>query len=245
MTKISTVICYCSNEKRFIDDCINAVRPFSHKVMVSVGDHFFDGTPEDIELLEQHQKDHPDVDFLVFEWQFGEIPRYWHNYARLIGASKVKEDCDWVLFIDADEVIETALFTEFIKKLPEEPSVNSYKLANYWYFREPYYRADEIEDSIVLVRSEYSTSINIYDKYKEREQFEFYNTPRKTMLNDQPMAHHYSWVRTKEEMLQKVKAWGHTNDKNWPVLVEEEFSRDFNGKSFLNNYTFKDIRDVS
>jgi hypothetical protein len=57
-------------------------------------------------------------------------------------------------------------------------------------------------------------------------------------LNDQVLCHHYSWVRTKDEMLQKVKSWGHSADKNWTQLVEEEFSRDFNGTDFVHGYTY-------
>jgi hypothetical protein len=57
--------------------------------------------------------------------------------------------------------------------------------------------------------------------------------------NNIPMIHHYSWVRTKEQMLQKVKAWGHNADKDWVSLIEEEFSRPFNGKCFVNNYSYE------
>jgi hypothetical protein len=55
--------------------------------------------------------------------------------------------------------------------------------------------------------------------------------------------HHYSWVRTKEEMLRKVKAWGHTNDKDWNTLIEEEFSREFNGKDFVHGYNFEILKE--
>ena len=46
---------------------------------------------------------------------------------------------------------------------------------------------------------------------------------------------------TKEQMLQKVKAWGHNTDKDWVSLIEEEFNRPFNGKCFVNNYEFEVI----
>jgi len=53
------------------------------------------------------------------------------------------------------------------------------------------------------------------------------------------MIHHYSWVRTKEEMLKKVSNWGHARDKgDWKELVEMEYSRPFNGQDFLHNYQY-------
>ena len=61
--KISTIINYCSNEKRFIDQCINSVLDFSTDVIVPVSTHFFDGTPENIESLQEDQKRNPEAEF--------------------------------------------------------------------------------------------------------------------------------------------------------------------------------------
>lgn len=49
---------------------------------------------------------------------------------------------------------------------------------------------------------------------------------------------HFSWVRSKQEMLLKVKNWGHNNDRDWLSLIEEEFSRDFNGIDFVHGYSY-------
>ena len=38
-----------------------------------------------------------------------------------------------------------------------------------------------------------------------------------------PFIHHYSWVRTKEECLQKGRTWGHKNEENWTEIVEKTF----------------------
>jgi hypothetical protein len=65
------------------------------------------------------------------------------------------------------------------------------------------------------------------------------NYVRNQMWNGEPIMHHFSWVRTKEEMLRKVKSWGHTNDRDWNPMIEEEFSREFNGKDFVHNYSYK------
>ena len=56
-----------------------------------------------------------------------------------------------------------------------------------------------------------------------------------------PMVHHYSWVRTKEEMLKKTRAWAHHWERDWAQLIEEEFSRDFNGTDFVRKYDYVQV----
>lgn len=237
--KISTIINYCSNEERFINQCIDSVLEFSTDIIVPVSDHLFNGETENLDSIEQTKRNNPSAQFLIYEWTSGKPARYWHNYSRLVAAQQIKDRCDWILFIDADEIVDTNLFNQFIPQLSTNLDINSYKLANYWYFREPIYRAQQIEDSAIIVRSELSTNINLNDYDREREQFEYYNTKRMVMVDNQPIIHHYSWVRTKEEMFKKVQSWGHNQDKDWISLVEEEFSRPFNGKCFINNYSFR------
>ena len=59
-----------------------------------------------------------------------------------------------------------------------------------------------------------------------------------------PMFHHYSWVRTREEMLKKVKSWAHHKDRDWTSLVEKEFERKFNSQTdtcFVHNYKYVEV----
>jgi hypothetical protein len=58
---------------------------------------------------------------------------------------------------------------------------------------------------------------------------------------DTPLFHHYSWVRSQDEMLKKVRTWGHRNERDWEALVKEEFSRDFSGKDFVHGYSFETV----
>ena len=60
---------------------------------------------------------------------------------------------------------------------------------------------------------------------------------------DQIISNHFSWVRTKDQMLTKVKSWGHNKDKNWIDLVNEEFSRDFNGTDFVHAYSYNIVEN--
>jgi hypothetical protein len=58
------------------------------------------------------------------------------------------------------------------------------------------------------------------------------------------MFHHFSWVRTKEEMLTKVRSWAHRNDCNWTDLVEQEFTHEFTGRDFVHGYSYRTVPNV-
>jgi hypothetical protein len=234
--KIATIINYCTSDYRFIKTCIDSVLPFSNQVIIPIADHTFDGQPENNELVNKSVSENPSANFYYYEWIPGNSPRYWHNMSRLVGINQLNEDTEWVLFLDSDEIVETELFSKFIKT---ELTMDSYKIANYWYFREPIYRAKAIEDSAVLVRKEL-INIDPYNPYIEREQLCNNNNQRNTLQDNLPMIHHYSWVRTKEQMLKKVKNWGHAGDRNdWVDKVEEEFSREFNGTDFVPHHHYE------
>jgi hypothetical protein len=57
------------------------------------------------------------------------------------------------------------------------------------------------------------------------------------------MIHHYSWVRTKEEMLRKVKSWTHSGDRDWVSQVEKEFAHEFNGTDFVHGYEYNIVEN--
>tara|TARA_Y100000310_G_scaffold295841_1_gene327569 strand:+ start:110 stop:835 length:726 start_codon:yes stop_codon:yes gene_type:complete len=240
--KLGTVISYCTNDEIFIRGCINEALQVSDQVIVPISTHLYDGTPENLNSIKKLSKEYPSVNFTTFEWEPGRHPRYWHNMSRIIGNHLLDDDVDWVLFIDSDEVLESELFNKFKNNKTFE-ECDSYKLGCYWYFREMNIRAKTLEDSPVLVRKKL-VQLDPNNLHIEREQLhEALNVPKQRMIlqDGKPLVHHYSWVRTKEQMLQKVKAWGHTTDKDWTALIEEEFSRVFNGKCFVNNYEFEVI----
>ena len=240
--KLATVISYCTNDESFIRDCIDAAVQVSNQVIVPISTHLYDGTPENLDSIKKLSKEYPKVNFTTFDWTTGYHPRYWHNMSRIIGNHLLDNNIDWVLFIDSDEIIDVNLFKKFINTELFETN-DSYKLGCYWYFREMNIRATTFEDSPVLVRKSI-VHIDPNNLQIEREQLhEALNVPKQRMIlqDGKPLVHHYSWVRTKEQMLQKVKAWGHNTDKAWGSLIEEEFSRPFNGTCFVNNYEFEII----
>jgi hypothetical protein len=71
-------------------------------------------------------------------------------------------------------------------------------------------------------------------------------TPKLNMarFDNQIIMHHFSWVRTKEQMLKKVESWAHKGDKHWVSLIEEEFKYSFRGRDFVHNYKFIEVENT-
>ena len=121
--------------------------------------------------------------------------------------------------------------------------------SNYWYFRSENYQATQYEDSPVLVKKSLITEQTSFSEF-ERGYYKYvYPTNSKEIavlgLDGLPMCHHYSWVLDKNEMLTKVENWGHKRDKDWASLIEEEFSREFNGTDFIHGYKYRILNEVN
>jgi len=240
---ITSILQYSTIDYRFLKANLEQLSKFSDEIIVPVCDHLFNGELENrdsliasYELLSNYEG----VQIIEFQWVPGYTIRYWHNVARTIGIKHTSETADWVLFIDTDEIVDSSAFNEWLNT-QEHDLYDSIKLSNYWYFREPIYQSTIHEDSVVMVRKKYA-QFDLMHPVAEREQcHEFLNVPKKREVkgvDGLPMVHHYSWVRSKEEMLRKVTSWGHSTDKNWVELVEEEFSRSFNGTDFVHGYEY-------
>ncbi len=218
-----------------------------------VCDHFFDGTPENRDMLEKIYAAFPECRFIEYPFIPNKIPKsiwkkidpahFWHSLSRLLGASLLSESIDTVLFLDADEVPEGGRFAEWLD-CSDYHQNTVLKFANYWYFRDPTNQALQFEDSVVMVRKQ-TLEPNILLKQEERDAIYDllpYSKRRKVTGTDgAPMFHHFSWVRTKDEMLKKVRAWGHKKDRDWEALVHKEFSAPFSGKDFVHGYDYKKV----
>jgi hypothetical protein len=234
---ISIVVNYCSNDERFIRISLDNLLKISDNIIVPISDHFYDGTPEDMNSILKLINEYPTVTFKIYEWNDSKKSRYWHNFSRHLGTQFCKHE--WILYLDSDEIVEPNLFNLFLKNGIEE--YDTYKLACYWYFREPIFQSIQWEDTPVLVRKKL-VYIDLDAEMAERDQmYIIHNAKKRKMvtLNGKPFIHHFSWVRTKETMLRKVMTWGHKEDKDWISAVNEEFSRPFNGTDFIHGYKYK------
>jgi hypothetical protein len=165
-------------------------------------------------------------------------------------ATKGNEDhADYVLYLDVDEIVEGGRMAEWISELLTTTSTmrwSSYKLASWWYWREPTLRAvNHLEDSPVLLRRDRCVPEVLYNDGGRTGFVDPADSRRMVKgVDGKPMVHHYSWVRTQEQMLKKVKDWGHRDDSdNWVAKVHEEFSRGFNGTDFLKGLTYERVPD--
>jgi len=248
MVKIGALINFCSNEYPFLSHCLSHLKPICSQIIVSVCDHYYNGKKEDLSTLKKIYSEFPNVTFIQYPYLGNTISkkakkkkggRVFDGISRTIGASFLDEDTDYVLFMDADEIIDTERFLDFIKTESLE-GLQAAKFSNYWYFREPKYRSQTFEDSILLAKKSALSKKVLFGKDDRDGIFQRIkgNKKREMTFNNKPLFHHYSWVRTKDQMLRKVLSWGHRSERDWAFLVEEEFSRDFNGKDFVHGYSF-------
>lgn len=242
---IDTVISYCTNDFRFIESNIQECLKFSNKVIVPICDHLLDGTPENEDLLNEtfKLKKYGNVEFYMFNWDNTQHSRYWHNVARQLGHNQTS--ADYVLHVDADEIFDGDLMKQYV----EDKDYTNYDVVAfecYWYFREPIYRAKTTEQAGVLYKREvYNESIT----FTEMERW-YYRTIQQLKpkehctYKENILCHHYSWVRTKEEMLKKVVSWGHNKDRDWVSLVNSEFDKEFNGIDFVHGYSYDIVKSM-
>jgi hypothetical protein len=243
--KITTLINYCTNDYRFIGFCIREAAVFSHEVIVPYTNYFYDGTRENEELLEQTIRENPLARFKFFEYQpqLEVLPQHWVTHARVVGWQNSSPDSDFILFLDADEIVDAARFQIWLSEFPLH-KMNSIKFANYYYFRDTKYQSVTFEDSVVLARKSMLNEAMIMDFLDREFIHRSIKEPKNRMVlgrDSQPLIHHYSWVRTEEEMIKKVSSWGHSHERDWISLVKAEFSRDFQGIDFVHGYKYKTV----
>jgi glycosyltransferase involved in cell wall biosynthesis len=240
---LSAILQYSTNDFRFLETNLRQLSKVCDEIIIPVCTHFFEGDIENDALLDKTYeiaRRYPKASVYMFEWQGKQTnPGYYHNMSRALGTQI--STGDWLLFVDADEIIDDGFIDWF--NSPACDINNTYWLTCYWYFREPIYQATTFEGCGLLIRKD-KCNWNI-DIREERQQlfhlpgFINGNYSPVLSLSNTPMIHHFSWVRTKEEMLTKVRNWGHRNDpKDWTRYVEDEFTHDFNGKDFVHGYSY-------
>lgn len=240
MARVGVVVSYCSLEAPFLEHVLRETLKFAARVVVSYSATLHDGTPDDLQALHRAKAAFPGVvwveyvvdrvDELMEGAALSRPSAYWPNRARWEGVHALRSaDCQYVMFLDADEVPEGDRMAAFVSGLAAAPdsSTPAIKLANYWYFRSPKLRSRGIEDSVVLVPR---------DRVSSREAVVLCDQERNDLAREpvlrgvtdarpSPMIHHFSWVRRPEDLLKKVRVWGHAGDRDWAPLVREELAR--------------------
>ena len=211
---------------------------FARHVVVAYADKLHDGTPEDLEELHRVKPMFPHVTFVQYHinpvdelMEEPELTRrtaYWCNRSRWEALAALDPACEYVLVLDADEVPEGDRMKAFVQQL-DTPAQDTpaLKLANYWYMREPTLRLGGIEDSAVLVpRHRLISRDAVMLCNQERNDLAYEPVVRQvTDGTPRPMIHHYSWVRTPDNLLKKVQVWSHCDDRDWVSAVRHELTR--------------------
>jgi hypothetical protein len=245
---ISSILSYCTIDFKFLEVNLKQLSKFSDEIIVPICSHLFNGEPENpvllqksIEIIKKYQK----CKYVIFDWEGKkENISYYHTLSRKIGTEI--SQYDWLFFVDADEIASDEFKDWFLSICDTDYTL---WITSYWYFREPIYRSKSYEAQGLLIKRKLCNwNCN---HIREREQlFEnlnnFIHGGFNLILdqNKKPLLHHFSWVRTKEEMIKKVQNWGHNNDRNWIELIEKEFSHPFNGTDFINNYKYDIVKNI-
>jgi len=239
--KFCIIINYCSKDKAFIHANIKECLKVTKYVVLSCGNKFFNGEDEDIDHLKELKSEYPSLHVLLFDVDLSqENPleqrpyAFFHNKARCCGYVKIIEkypQLEWFLFIDADEIPEGESLLFILERSDFQKNEN-YTFSNYWYFREPIYQSKRHECSpLLLYRDNIKLEKLMNDN--ERNYFNIYEDEKtvKGIMHpffNIPVFHHFSWVRSEENMYKKIEGWGHKDDKDWKSMIEEEFSHEFN-----------------
>jgi hypothetical protein len=256
--KISAVISFCSNDWRFLKHCIHGISSFCEEVILTVCDHFFDGSKENYGLLEEAFRCFPDCTFIEFNFDsrqsyrafsplYPEHPYWrheWHNTGRWLSYFYSSSDTQLLFFLDCDEIVNTEQFKNWLATA-DFIEHSAYRFAGFWHFREAQFEASAHNDLSLLVKKGAMDPHFLWDE--EERMGLFHRLPEKKQLgvrscNDVPMIRHYSGVRTEEEFSKKLSCWGHHWERDWSQLLQEEFSRPFNGRDFIRRYEYHQIQ---
>lgn len=243
--KITAIINYCTNDYMFLKPCIDGVLPFANKVIVSMCDHFLDGSPENESIIQKSVNENPKAHFLKFLYDKTKNARWHHNFGRRAGLFHAPENTDYFMFLDVDEIVEPTKFMLWWKE-EQKNLKDAYRLACHWYFRDFKYRAKTPEDAIVLIKNGKLVSDEYIFNNNERRYMVESAPENKRMemctYNGEIFTHHYSWVRSKEEMQKKVQCWGHNTDRDWQSAVNLEFNEPFRGKDIIFGREYDVVR---
>ena len=246
MIKLASIISFCTHDIRYLDKCIESLRPFSDQILIPICDHLYNGAPENYLLLQEIYNTYPDITFIEFAYSEDEVygtpaalvphspgwSRHWHNSARLIAYYHLQPEIEKVLFVDVDEI-----FSEDIQALPIQDYA-ALRFATYWYFQTAAQAATCYPDGPLLIDRKELTPRRLLNPHERMGLYELTqgNKQNEYLVNEKPIVHHYSWVRREDEMKSKLATWGHNWERDWETLMKESA-----GKDYIRSYTYQTV----
>jgi hypothetical protein len=256
--KVSVMINYCSNERAFIDALLTQCLIFSSDIVVSYGSHLYDGAPEDLDHIAQCQSAFPTVKFVSYPVDItldlnlragvnNRPTAYWHNLARWT-AYQALTNKEWAFVIDADEIPDGMLVAQWLERVfPLLKKNECYKMANYWYFKDPMNRAETLEDSVLLIHAAHINKETVFgDNERDHLLRESGCKPLRRVRgrHNEVLWNHFSWCRSRKGMEHKIRNWAHSNDlfKNADVAKVVAFIfQDDNVNDVVHRYSYTKV----
>lgn len=239
---IATIINYCTNDYRFLSRSIAEVSPFSSQIIVPVCDHFFDGYPENRPLLETCYAQHPNVRFLEFAYDAKELyspyvrrsPEdedwriLWHSTARYLSFLYLDDSIEYLLFLDADEIVEGKKFANWLQN-EDYQKWNALWFFAYQYGFSPFNPSPDYQLTGLLIRRRSIFPLLLFNLQERFGIFSGISGAKRcqiTGFDGKPMIHHYSWVRPHEEQIKKSRTWGKRHLRNWEEWLQTAQEKD-------------------
>jgi hypothetical protein len=227
---MTAILHFCTNDYRFLQRQIDELSLVCNQVIIPICDHFFNGEKENRELLSHAFQTFPKVQFLLFQYDAKRLyspllnrkpededwATLWHSTSRYIGYLFSPPRAKYLLFIDADEIIEAKRFKSWLAKTPLKE--NAYWFSSYCYTRSAHLRTQTLQNTALLVKRSALSPLQVFNSSERFGIFSTLEAPKQVEvfgLDKKPMIHHYSWVRTEEEIRQKAKTWGKRGQKDW------------------------------
>jgi hypothetical protein len=260
MHDIGCVLITNMDDVIFLKSSLKQICPIVNEVVIAIGNKLWNGEDEDptkYDIFTGIVKQFDNVHVIKYSISDDKIKcvqnivspeMYWEGHARWVALENMKYNHDYILYLDSDEIVDGVKFATWLDT-KEYQNYACMKLKNYWYWREPTFQAkDYYEDSVVLAKLDTYNPLYIFSNLGRHGVFDSAKGTKARMVtgvDGKPFVHHFSWVRTKEQMERKVRSWGHRNDKNnWVELVNEEFSRNFNGTDFLKGLSYNNVDNI-
>ncbi len=237
MFKVATLLHYCSNDYRFLNRSVQELRRFSSQIIIPYADRFFNGEEEDKVLIDRSLRENLGCTFVEFAYHVKQLYspfihsfpgdddwiNCWHSTSRYVGRFFVRPEIEWVLFLDADEILEGDRFAEWLEQ-ELDPKVSGYWFSAYTYGLRAQDRKEELQQCALLIRKDALTPhqiLNPNERYGMYQALEGKKRMQVVGLNGKPMMHHYSWVRSEEERAKKAATWGKRDQRDWLQWLDE------------------------
>jgi hypothetical protein len=185
------------NESTLLKACLKQFPPWVEKILVLVSQSPWKGfrvPGAGVSVDVCKAQTDPRIEWVTLNWRTEQEQRNW-GLGRLYGF-------DWVLILDADEYYTQSDWGKIRRLDNESDTVAITKtMKTYWKTPEWEFYPEDSHKPVVAIRPNKATFFDKRDAPHDHPRIEL------------PIVlHHFSWVRTDEEVKQKIQNWMHADD---------------------------------